>query len=186
MIHTRCVLPLRGLAVRPYVRTLPFWSGTKHLAYTQPLTVAHKFLPSRFRHPVNGLRIPYGLAWMLALIGCVFGILALNLPGTASPVTSEVMASLRFIAFQLDASPNLSSSEEGALLPVDHLTSPSDTRGIPDDYGVDDNDSSAMLLSVHRFRAFSPMPVNVRLPRVARAFYWPTPYHVRPQLLSRL
>ena len=126
------------------------------------------------------------MVWSWLLVGFVFGFLALSLQDAASPVASEVMASLRIMALRLGASPTLSSIEVWPLLPMAHLTSLSDARGMLDDYDDDDDDSSAMLLLTLRPPVLPPVPVGVHLYSVTHASFWPTPYHVRPQLLSRL
>jgi hypothetical protein len=184
MILTRCVLPLRGSAVRPYVGTSQFWSSPKHLTHTQPLAVRRDLPPSRPRHPVAGPRTPRGLVWMLALVGFVFGILALGRQDAVSPVASEVMGSLRVMALWFGASPALSSAEEWPLLPMARLASLPDEHCMLDDYDVDDDDSSAMPLLTLIPHVLPPVPVGVRLHGSTQVSLWPTPYHARPEGLA--
>jgi hypothetical protein len=184
MILTRHVLPLRGSAVRPYMGTSQFWSSSKHLTHAQPLAVRRDPLPFRKR-PVDRVSTPGRMVWSWVLVGFVFGVLALSLLAS-SPVASEVMASLRVMALRLGASPALSSAEERPLLPMARLTSLSDARCMLDDYDVDDDDSSAMPLLTLKPHVLTPVPVSVRLHGSTHISLWPTPYHVRPQLLARL
>jgi hypothetical protein len=185
MITTRRVLPRRELGVGSCIGTSQLWSSSKHLAYAQPLAVRRNSLLFRKR-PVARVNTPRKMVWSWVLVGFVFGVLALSLLAS-SPVASEMMASLRVMALQLGASPALSSAEERPLLSMTHLVSLSDGRCTPDDYDVDDDDdSSAMPLLTLRPHVLLPVPVGVHLYSVTHASFWPTPYHLRPQLLSRL
>ncbi len=185
MILTGRVRPLRGSAVRPYIGTSQFWSRSKHLTQAQPPAVRRDSLPFRTR-PVARVSTPLRMVWSWVLVGFVFGVLALSLQDAASPVASEMMASLRVMALRLGAFPALSSTEEWPLLPMARLTSLLDERCMLDDYDVDDDDSSAMPLLTLRPHVLSPVSVSVRLHSAIHASFWPTPYHVRPQLLTRL
>ena len=186
MIPTRCVLPQRELGVGSYIGTSQLWSSSKHLAYAQPLAVRRNSLLFGKR-PVARVSTPRKMVWSWVLLGFVFGVLALSLQDAASPVASEVMASLRVMALRLGASPALSSTAEWPLFPVAYLTSLTDERCMSDDYDLDDDDdSAAMPLLMLKPHALTPIPVSVRLQDSTHISLWPTPFHVRPQLLSRL
>jgi hypothetical protein len=126
------------------------------------------------------------MVWSWLLVGFVFGVLALSLQDAASPVASEVMASLRVMALRLGASPAFSSTAEWPLFSVVYLTSLTDERCMSSDYDFDDDDSAAMPLLRLKPHALTPIPVSVRLQDSTHISSWPTPFHVRPQLLSRL
>jgi hypothetical protein len=185
MILTRRVLPLRGSAVRPYIGTSQFWRSSKHLTHAQPLAVRRDSLPLR-KHPIARVSTPCRMVWIWTLVGCVLGVLALSLQGAARPVASEVLASLRVMTLRLGASPTLSSPAEWPLLPMAHFASLSDARGMLEDYDIDNDDSSVMSLRTCRPHVRSSVPVGVRVHSATYTSFWPTPYHVRPQLLIRL
>src|SRR5262245_48679106 len=112
MIPTRRVLPRRGLGVGSYIGTSQLWSSSKHLTRAQSLTVRHDSLPLSKR-PIARVSLLRRMVWSWLLVGFVFGVLALSLQDAASPVASEVMASLRVMA--------LRSTAERPLLPMTHL-----------------------------------------------------------------
>lgn len=185
MILARRVLPLRRSAVRLYIETSQFWSSSKHLTHTQPLAVRRSTLPFRKR-PVARVSTPRRMVWSWVLVGFIFGVLALSVQNAASLVASEVMASMRVMPLRLGASPALSSTAEWPLFPIAHLTALSDERCMLDVYDVDDDDASAMPLLTLKPHALTPVPVSKRLHSSTHISLWPTPYHVRPQLLARL
>ena len=186
MILTGRVLPLRGSVVRPYIGTSQFWRSSKHLTNAQPPAVRRDSLPLRKR-PVARVSTPRRMVWSWVLVGFVLGVLALSLQDAAGPVASEVMASLRVMALRSGDSPALSSTKEWPRLPMAHLTSLSDARCMLDDYDFDDDDdASAIPLLALRPHVFSPVSASVRLHSAIHVSFWPTPYHTRPQLLTRL
>jgi hypothetical protein len=126
------------------------------------------------------------MVWRLALVGFVFGILALSLQLAARPVSGEVIDLLRAMVLGSWDSLVLSRAEVRPLTTVGHLASPPDEGFMQDDCDVDDDEFSDMLLLV--LRAYVPRRALLcrSINGSPRAYLWPAHYFMRPQLLARL
>jgi hypothetical protein len=179
-------LPLLCSAIRLYAGTWHVWRKPQCPIHGQPLAVRRDFSPSRSRERMAGPRMPDGMVWILALVGCLFGILALSLAHAASPAAGEVMGPLSTIVSGSGASPVLSRVEARPLTTMTFFASPSDESFTLDDNDLDDDDSSAMPLRILRGHFLPPTPVCVCFTGSTHTCLWPTHYFMRPQLLTRI
>jgi hypothetical protein len=173
----------------PIKRTArPLGSGkrSQYFRHSQPLAVRPDFFTSHST-PHNACpRLPHGRIPILAVVGCLFVLLALGPQNVASVVTDKLMSPLSSICLGSTASPFLSGVEIQLLTSMVPLTASCDVCVTPDDCDVCEDDSPANPLLTKTAYVIGQLPVGVCLNGSMHANPWPFRYLPRPQCLTRL
>ena len=117
-------LPLLWSTMRLYAGSLQVWSRPQYLIHGQSLAVRCDFSPFHSRPRVGCPRVPHGWILILALVECLFAVLALGLPDAARSVRGEALSPLRFMPLGWGASAALRLTEARPLTTLTPLASP--------------------------------------------------------------
>jgi hypothetical protein len=186
MTLPRWFLPLLWSTMRLYGGSLQIWSRPQYRMHGRLPAVRRDFSPSPLRPRVASPRLPYGRVLILALVGCLFAVLALGPKDVGSSVTGEAMSPQLSIGLGSGVGPVLSRAETQPLITMASLVSPSDASVRTDDCDAGDDDPSAKPILTITPHVIPPLPLCRGFNAATHANPWLSRYVVRPQLLTRL